>query len=246
MDKLILPTAAGRADPDSIVGFISGDTVKIWFMHSLHQMFKADARNRFGADFILVYGPYIHQNRNELQRDYMDVGVSNGRDWLLMLDNDMVFQPLDVWRLFEEADKRGPGIYSAPYILENSALVCGPWDDENPVAYHPMMMLPEEVCEVGVVGMGFTLIHRTVFEAVGPDAFSPVEGNVGEDVSFCYRAAQEGITPVLVPQCNPGHHKTVVLYPHEQVRNMIGEEVNLVRADPELRRLNSEMERSKA
>jgi hypothetical protein len=39
-----------------------------------------------------------------------------------------------------------------------------------------------------------------------------------------------------VPASNPGHFKQVALYPHEQVRNMVGDEVNLVETDPTLER----------
>lgn len=214
--------------PDSILGLITGPSVNFWFMHSLLELFGSDTEQRFNADRLLAFGPYIHTNRNQLQREFMDID----RQWLFMVDNDMVFDPADVWVLFAEADANGPGIYSAPYMIENGVLVCGPWDDQEEMVYHPMIGLPSEPKQVGVVGGGFTLIHHDVFEAVGEKAFSPIQESSGEDVSFCWRARQAGYTPVLVPKANPGHFKQVALFPHEQVRNMIGEEVNLVEVDP--------------
>ncbi len=223
--------------PDAILGFISGPTVSMWFMHSVFNLFKADQDQRFTADWLLVFGPYIHSNRNQLQHEFMQ----SDRDWLLMVDNDLVFTPDDAWQLFEQADKLGPGVYSGPYLLENGALVCGPWDNEIAMVYHPMLALPKKPTQVGVVGAGFTLIHRQVFEAVGDNAYSPVIEHAGEDLSFCWRAREAGYTPLLIPACNPGHFKTVAIYPSEQVRNLIGEEINLVEVGEELKRINELM-----
>lgn len=220
--------------PDSIVGFISGQNVNVWFMHSIFDLFKRDEDQRFGADWLLVLGPYIHSNRNQLQAEFMDTD----REWLLMLDTDLVFKPEDVWPLFELAEEQGPGIYSGPYLLENGALVCGLWNDERAFVYHPLLGLPQEPCRIGVVGAGFTLIHREVFEAVGENAFSPVAEHSGEDLSLCWRAREAGYTPWLVPACNPGHFKTVALYAGNHARNLIGEEVNLVELDDNLKELN--------
>ena len=216
-----------KREHDSILGFVTGASVNFWFMHSVVNLFKVDKEDRFNADYLLCFGPYIHQNRNRLAADFMDID----REWLLMVDNDIVFLPEDVWALFEEAEKRGPGIYSAPYMLENGVLVCGPWDSEVPYVYHPMVSLPAKPREVGVVGAGFTLVHKDVFTAIGEDWFTALTADAGEDVSFCWRAKEHGFLPWLVPEANPGHFKQVAIFPHEQVRNMIGEEVNLVQAE---------------
>lgn len=216
--------------PDSILGFITGPSVNFWFMYSVFNFFKTDKDNRFAADWLLSFGPYIHQNRNRLAADFL----KSDRDWLFMVDNDIVFEPKDAWALYEEADERGPGIYTAGYLLENGVLVCGPWDAEIPKVYHPMIALPENPTQVGVAGAGFTLVHREVFEAIGSEWFTALGAEHGEDISFSWRAREEGYVPWLVPNANPGHFKQVAIYPHEQVRNMIGEDVNLVETNPEL------------
>jgi hypothetical protein len=226
-----------QQQPDSILGFITGQTCSFWFMHSVLNMFKNDPENRFNSDWLLVHGPYIHANRNQLQDQFMDIG----RDWLLSVDNDIVFTPGDVFALYREADKRGPGIYSGPYVLENGFMVCGVWNDNEEMVYHNLVKLPEKPTEIGVVGMGFTLVHREVFEAIGPGAFWPMRYDNGEDLSFCWRAREAGYTPVLVPECNLGHAKGVVVYPHDSVRNSIGDEINLVQLDAELNELNREL-----
>ena len=226
------------SQPDSILGFITGQNVSFWFMHSVLNLFKNDVANRFNSDWLLVNGPYIHANRNQLQDQFMDTG----RDWLLSVDNDIIFTPKDVFALYDEAAKRGPGIYHGSYVLENGFQVCGAWNDEVPMVYHNLVKLPEHPTEIGVVGMGFTLVHRDVFEATGPGAFWPVNGvDSGEDLSFSWRAREAGFTPILVPECNVGHFKTASLYTHGGVRNSIGDEMNLVQLDEELKELNREM-----
>lgn len=226
--------------PDSILGFITGPSLSFHFMDSVLNLFHEDPQVRFGYSRLVVFGPYIHANRSHLQREFM----RTDRDWLLMLDNDMVFFPSDVWPLFHEADKRGPGIYSGPYVLENGFMVCGTWDDVEEVAYHNLVALPEKPTEIGMVGTGFTLIHREVFEALGPNAFSalkgPDGGDAGEDVSFCWRACEAGYVPILVPECNPGHFKNITAYPHQMVRNIIGEDINLVKMNDDLRTVKLE------
>jgi len=223
-----------RTAPDSILGFITGASVNFWFMHSVFNLFKNDVDQRFNSDWLLVFGPYIHANRNQLQDQFMETG----REWLFMVDNDIVFTPGDVRALHEVADERGPGIYSGPYILENGFMVCGAWNDEVPMVYHNLIQLPEHPTEIGVVGAGFTLVHREVFEAIGSGAFWPVREDGGEDIAFCWRAREAGYTPVLVPKCNPGHAKSIVAYPHGAIRNMIGDDVGLVELDEDLKELN--------
>lgn len=223
--------------PDSLLGFITGNSVSFWFMHSVLNLFKNDPQNRFNSDWLLAFGPYIHANRNQLQDQFMDTG----RDWLLMVDNDIVFTPGDVFALYDEADKRGPGVYAGSYVLENGFQVCGVWNDEEPMVYHNLIQLPEKPTEIGVIGAGFKLVHRDVYEAVGPGAYWPLEGNRGEDLSFSWRAKEAGYTPILVPKVNLGHNKNIVAYTHGAVRNTIGEDVGLVELDDELKELNREL-----
>lgn len=67
--------------------------------------------------------------------------------------------------------------------------------------------------KVAAVGCGLMLIRRDVMVAMAEEFDNPFEyvGNVGEDVTFCLRAAHLGFDTVLVPQARIGHLKMVVL-----------------------------------
>ncbi len=213
---------------DTLLAFASGPSVALHFMHSVISLFKADMNLRFAADFIIASSPYIHENRNELTRAFLQTD----RDWMFMVDNDMVFEPSDVFALLKAAEERGPGIYSAPYPMENGNFVCGPWSpDPDEIAYHPLQKVPDTVVPCGMVGAGFTLIHREVLEAVGEEPWRSVRSTFGEDVSFCWRAKEAGYTPWLVP-VHPGHTKTIVFYADKKNTNLHGGEVDLVRVNP--------------
>ncbi len=80
-----------------------------------------------------------------------------------------------------------------------------------------------------------------MFEAIGENAFSPIGEHAGEDISLSWRAREAGYTPWLAPKANPGHFKQITIYPDESVRNIVGEDVNLVQVDERLKTMNELM-----
>lgn len=216
------------SEGDSHYGFITGPTVTFNFMLSTFDLMKDDWDHRFAADMIIVPGPYIHENRNRLVQEFVEAG----RDWLFMVDNDMVFAPRDVWSLFALADEKGPGIYAAPYLSETGeVIVAGVWSDREHL-YHSLQYVPNVPKQVGMVGAGFMLVHRDVFTDIGPDGwFSSIRPDGGEDVSFCWRAREAGYSPWLVPDSQPGHFKNYVLYASGSLRNLYGDDVDMVQVE---------------
>lgn len=67
--------------------------------------------------------------------------------------------------------------------------------------------------KVGAIGCTLTLFRRDVVEAVKSRYDHPFEyiGDVGEDVTFCDRAADEGFETWVVPKARIGHSVAVVL-----------------------------------
>lgn len=67
--------------------------------------------------------------------------------------------------------------------------------------------------KVGAIGCTLTLYRRDVVEAVRQVYKLPFEylGDVGEDITFCDRAAEMGFETWLVPQARIGHAVSVVV-----------------------------------
>ena len=193
-------------NPDSIVGFISGTSMCTLTTNSLLKLFQDDNEGCFGGAWLLGLGLYVPHNRYRVAEQF----VRTDREWLLFVDSDMVFEPHDVWALYEHATDK-PGVYGGVYVGEDGKFCCGPFDEDLPGAYRPLGDIPDRPVR-GVVGMGLTLIHRQVLEAIGASLFKPYADSIGEDVAFCSRARDSGFTPWVVPASQPGHYKELVLY----------------------------------
>jgi|WetSurMetagenome_2_1015567.scaffolds.fasta_scaffold136591_3 hypothetical protein len=151
---------------------------------------------------MLVQGGILTMQRNE------SVQRMEG-EWLLFIDDDMVFQPDAIGKLilsFEENDldmlgglcfRRQPPHQPTLYMRE------GPTSG----AYNFLEKWAEdEIVEVDATGMAFVVIRKRVFERIagtpmpdsaardkaGPPNFFRWEGKFGEDLSFCQMAKASG------------------------------------------------------
>lgn len=130
-------------------------------------------------------------------------------EWLLMLDWDVTFSPECVYELLDAADPKERPIIAGCYVTffgEGSKLrPCWMLAGEDGQQYAPDELRVGEIIECATVGMGFTLIHRSVLEAMqrvyslednwaffGHDMIGGVR--TGEDVTFCNRARKLGFT----------------------------------------------------
>lgn len=153
-------------------------------------------------------GSLIYNSRNNLCKTALQLNC----DYILWLDSDMVFPPETLKRLLEVMEKTGADIVSglyfrrvAPYTpvafskLDINGKLCS-WENYN----GPLDQGPQEV-----PGIGFgCVLHRTELllemAAQFTDFFGPL-ANVGEDLSFCWRARQLGYKIVLDTNLKLGH-----------------------------------------
>ncbi len=149
--------------------------------------------------------------RNELTRQALSVPEVTH---VLFMDDDMVPPPQAVRSLLKHDvfivgglchTRRGPSyhpilgkLYPAALGLEAGAM--GFWYD------HPR----GELLEVDATGGAFLLIKRDVFEAVGPNPWTPADG-LSEDFSFCQRARNAGFNVHVDPEVDVGHIAEVVI-----------------------------------
>jgi hypothetical protein len=188
---------------------------------SLWDFAQHDRRDRdvLVADVIDAITPYIPQGRNDLCRRFLRTTA----DWFLMVDWDITFSPQDVYKLLDDADPEKRPIISGCYVTrlgeDNKIRVC--WlHEENGVEFSTVRFKRDEIIECTSVGMGFTLIHRSVLLKVadqnkhdpwkwfGQDNL--VGAHVGEDLTFCSRARRAGFTVWGHGGVLLGHTKTTV------------------------------------
>jgi len=147
---------------------------------------------------------HIDVARSLLSTTALDMGA----DIVVFIDHDMAFEPLDVERLADEArGTRGivAGLYSQRKI---GAGIVGSFssDTSEAIFFEGGGLYESEGC----VGMGFTAIHREVFEKLDPlEQFARVQSQEGslrpyfqkfavggywlkEDASFCHMARLSG------------------------------------------------------
>jgi hypothetical protein len=145
--------------------------------------------------------PYVDDNRNLCVRDFL-----NGpADTLLFVDPDHRYGVQQVYALI---DSLGPdraivgGLYFNYWQDGNIYPVWRQWNEDGSLG-HVTRVKPDEMIEVAAVGAGFMAVQRRVFEEMekakldngnwpwfGRDVVQGV--HVGEDVTFCLRAAKLG------------------------------------------------------
>lgn len=149
------------------------------------------------VSFAHVAGPLVEENRNNV------FALAKGKDWLLMVDSDMVFEPHYLPKLIKVMNDKDAG------------LVCG-FFKEGHKPHHPAIYKNietfERIDEEGVVkvegcGAAFILISKKVLESF-EKPFIRLEHNgkkYGEDLSFCLRLKEKDIHIYCDTSVKVGH-----------------------------------------
>ncbi|MGI8445959.1 MAG: hypothetical protein ACR2MP_01990 [Streptosporangiaceae bacterium] len=190
----------------------AGAMVDTLFADSLVEMFRDPQTGKLCREH-LVYqsGPNVALARDHLVRMFLATDLP----WLLMLDSDMVFTPGDVLTLLGSADPDAVPIVGGDYLGYIPA---------TGVSGHLTGDVPADtgLYEVDLIGTGFLLTHRTVFEALAsaqPQARLPwfqeevIDGEpFTEDWVFCVRARAAGFPVHCHGDVRLGHCKRIPLY----------------------------------
>ncbi len=194
-----------------LIGYCHNGTVRAEFHGCLiglmlHEAKRGKLKNLQRCN---VGGAYIAQNRNIIAENFLATDF----EWLLFLDNDMVFNGDLLKLLLESADANA----KTPVV---AWLVRGP-DGK-------LGTIPEVDCQsiipLAACGMGGTIIHRDVFLGIRAERASrgikPEDDDwewfghdldhgqrMGEDVTFCLRAAAAGFATYGVGSIQLGHVK---------------------------------------
>lgn len=183
-----------------IIGFAHNGFIRNEFYQSLRAVQNYDAANSKHIKFeISAGGAYIAQNRNLI----CEQALKTSAEWLWMLDTDVVFPGDMLDRMLEVADPIERPILGAVYFTPLEERWCPVWLETIEDKDYPVQALKiGEVRDLAVVGMGCTLIHRSVLEGMAKtNSEDPwpwfghdiIKGTrTGEDVTFCYRAKNAG------------------------------------------------------
>lgn len=153
-------------------------------------------------------GSLIYTSRNNLALQAMKAEF----DYMLWLDSDMVFQQDLLIRMKQTMDEKGldfltglyfrrvppftPVLFDQLDIAEDGSCTWTDWKD-----------VPEGLFKIGGCGFGCVLIKTDVLfdvQAKFGEMFNPI-ANMGEDLSFCWRARQCGYDIWCDPSLVCGH-----------------------------------------
>lgn len=181
------------------------DQVPAPFAQSLAMIRKPD-NDEVACAFQM--GSLIYTSRNNLALQAMKLET----DYVLWLDSDMVFYQDILVDMKNEMEEKGldflSGLYFrrtppfSPVLFDQLDI-----DEDYNCTWTDFQDLPKELFKVGGCGFGAVLIKTDVLFAVQckyETMFTPV-GNMGEDLSFCWRARQCGYDIWCDPDIELGH-----------------------------------------
>ena len=179
-------------------------------------------------DAVLTYasGPNISTARNKITDEFLRCQRA---PWLLMCDTDMVFAADALDRLIAAADPVARPLLGAlcfspaagdvrPTMYEITQ------KESGALGFAHLQTWPEDTCvQVSATGTGFLLMHRGALEKVAAHSKdiaapwfreTPVGSPLslmGEDMTFCLRAAAAGIPVHVHTGVQVGHMKPEML-----------------------------------
>lgn len=166
------------------------------------------------VDYNIVQGGILTLQRNE--------AVQRMRgDWLLFIDDDMVFDANAIGSLIQTREEHDLDMLGALCFRRSPPHQPTLFMRENPTsgAYNFLERWDSDVIEVDATGMAFVVIHKRVFEKIagttmpshearaqiGLPNFFRWEGTYGEDLRFCQMAREAGARIWVDTRIEIGH-----------------------------------------
>ena len=200
---------APTAEPRILIAIPCMSTVHTQFMQSM-----LDLRKTGNTSYAVYTSSMIYDSRNNFAAN----ALKKGFDRVLWVDSDMVFEPDMLVRLSADIDE-GHDLVAAlafkrQYPVEPVVYQSIEYDPANlKVVAEPYKVYPSDSvfairgCGFGCV-MTTTELLRRIWEKYGPP-FDPLT-QMGEDLSFCYRAGLIDADMVCDSRVKVGHIGNVV------------------------------------
>ena len=215
-------------DPKSVViAYIHPGQVSSYFCESMLATVLWDVWAAKPPRITNIYQEWSSANvsasRNIVTQRFLD---RNDADWLLWIDADMQWSPLDVDVLLDTADPKTMPVIGglcfgmahgspAPTIYHFAEI------DGNLTTIRMQHYERNAIFQVAATGAAFLLIHRSALKAMSSTASTRHSRSsketqngtdpVGEDITFCLRLAALGIPVHVHTGVKIGHHKSQVI-----------------------------------
>lgn len=207
-----------------LIAVPSMDQVPVQFAQSLSMLYRVG-----DCSVAFQVGSLIYTSRNHLA----GIAIEQQYDYVMWFDSDMVFRPDTLQRMVEELERDNldilTGLYFRrvypfkPVLFSKLVPIEKGWEWEEPTE------IPDKPFELAGCGFGCVLMKTEVLmdvQAKFNDMFGPLN-NIGEDLSFCWRATQCGYKVVCDPSIVLGHvgHMVVDRQFYETIAGQIKKEV---------------------
>jgi Predicted glycosyltransferases len=148
-------------------------------------------------------------------------------DWLIFIDDDMVWQPDAIKQLVQAREEHDLDILGGLCFRRSSPFQPTLYMREAPDAgaYNFLERWDSDIVEVDATGMAFVIIHKRVFEKIagspmpsleeriklGPSNFFKWDGILGEDLRFCQDARRAGCKVFVDTRIEIGHAAEIIV-----------------------------------
>ena len=197
------------------------------FVVSLTHLIKHLSNKGFNVKFCTTYSRNIYEVRNKCllgkPEDGEDQKLFNGLeyDYILWLDDDVIFSPSDFDKLYKE----NKDVISGLYLMSDNTHFAAVefWDEEYFKSNGSFEFLHKTDIgtrllpfKVEYVGFGFLLIKKGVFEQISYPWFEPTYLEIKdckdfsmEDVTLCLKLSKLNINIYVHPEVVVGHYKQI-------------------------------------
>lgn len=183
----------------------SMDTLSARFAQCLVNL--VNSKHDFDVEVGFHIGSLVYDSRNKLA----ERTINSNCDYIFWLDSDMTFMPDTLDIMVKELEDNNYEMLAGMYYRRRPPFTPTLFKtldiSEMGVTSEEFDEIPEEIFEVAGCGFGCVLMKRNVLWNVLCNhgyMFSPID-NVGEDLSFCWRARTCGHKIYCDPTIALGH-----------------------------------------
>ena len=184
------------------------ETMRVEFARSLMDLVSWLHEHQVTFEVKILSGTLVYGARDKLAKH----AVNNQFDEVLFIDSDMVFDR----HLYEDLKMAGKDMTCGLFVSRHYPYVSCLFSSLKPV--ERINETPDEAFEVEACGFGAVLLKTEILKQVmfnnGGSCFIP-EKDLGEDVAFCKRVRDLGVSIWCEPTARVGHVGAVTIWPED-------------------------------